>query len=256
VALLSITSLLGVSGLALLYYYLQHPDQLPEGVSPTSVGDALMPHFFATQLPLGFGGLILANFLCDAMQTLVSGVNSITAVATQDVLEHGGVLRTTSKSRLNVARMLTVVLGCLTTGIALGVAWLANSSGKNIFDLMPKTFNLFIGPMGSLFLIGMFLPRVTGRTATPAVLLALGVSIVWNYWREILSIPLVRTFTSGVIEQPVDLSMSWAYAVSCVAGIIFAAILSLLFEKGGDHPGRRFTWWAVMQRPVPTAQAD
>ena len=51
-----------------------------------------MPHFYATQLPLGFGGLILANFLCDAMQTLVSGVNSITAVATQDVLEHGGAL--------------------------------------------------------------------------------------------------------------------------------------------------------------------
>jgi SSS family solute:Na+ symporter len=251
VSLLSITSLLGVSGLGLLYYYLQHPEQLPAGASPTSVGDALMPHFYATQLPLGFGGLILANFLCDAMQTLVSGVNSITAVATQDVLEHGGLVRMTSSSRLKTARLVTVLLGGLTTGIALGVTWLAESSGKNIFDLMPKTFNLFIGPLGALFLIGMFLPRVTGRTVTPAVLGGFFVSLAWNYWKEILSIPLVWKFASHVCERPVDLSIMWAYAVSCLSGIVFAVILSLLFEKGGDHPGRRFTWWAVMQRPVP-----
>jgi hypothetical protein len=43
----------------------------------------------------------------------------------------------------------------------------------------------------------------------------------------------------------------WAYAVACFSGLLFAAVLSLLVEKGDDHPGRRFTWWAVMQRPVP-----
>jgi solute:Na+ symporter, SSS family len=252
VALLSITSLLGVSGLALLYYYLQHPDRLPEGATPTSIGDALMPHFYATQLPLGFGGLILANFLCDAMQTLVSGVNSITAVATQDVLEHTQVAREGVPSRLRLARKLTLVLGGMTTLIALCVAWLAESSGKNIFDLMPKTFNMFIGPLGSLFLIGMFLPRATGRTATPAVLGAMAVSVVWNYWKEILSIPFVLDFPRCLFTQPFDLSIMWAYAVACVSGLLFAVVLSLLIEKGGDHPGRRFTWWAVMQRPVPT----
>ena len=255
VALLSITSLLGVSGLALLYYYLQHPDRLAGGATPTSIGDALMPHFYATQLPLGFGGLILANFLCDAMQTLVSGVNSITAVATQDVLQHGQLARQSVASRFGLARKLTLALGGMTTCIALGVAWLANSSGKNIFDLMPKTFNMFIGPLGSLFLIGMFLPRATGRTATPAVLGAVGVSIVWNYWKEILSIPLVWRFASRFCEEPFDLSIMWAYAVACLSGLVFAVVLSLLIEKGGDHPGRRYTWWAIMQRPLPTAES-
>src|SRR4029079_9673861 len=81
VALLSITSLLGISGLALLHFYLRHQDQLPPGLAPTSVGDKLMLHFYATQLPIGFSGLIFANFLCDAMQTLVSGVNRIQALA-------------------------------------------------------------------------------------------------------------------------------------------------------------------------------
>ena len=82
-----------------------------------------MPHFYATQLPLGFGGLILANFLCDAMQTLVSGVNSITAVATQDVLEHSRLAPARrSHSRLATARLLTLAWARLTTLIALGVA--------------------------------------------------------------------------------------------------------------------------------------
>jgi SSS family solute:Na+ symporter len=153
VAVLAITSLLGISGLALLYYYLQHPDRLPPKMTATSAGDELMPHFYATQLPLGFGGLILANFLCDAMQTLVSGVNSITAVAAQDVLEHTPLGRRTVTSRLWFARGVTLVLGLTTTFIALGVAWLAHSSAKNIYDLMPRTFNMFLGPLGSLGII-------------------------------------------------------------------------------------------------------
>jgi solute:Na+ symporter, SSS family len=243
VAVLAITSLLGISGLALLYYYLQHPDRLPPKMTATSAGDELMPHFYATQLPLGFGGLILANFLCDAMQTLVSGVNSITAVAAQDVLEHTPLGRQTVTSRLWFARGVTLVLGLTTTFIALGVAWLAHSSAKNIYDLMPRTFNMFLGPLGSLFLIGMFLPRATGRTATPAVIVALVVSILWSYCKEIF-------------RTPFDLSISWAIPVPCILGFSLAALLSLLFESGDDHPGRRFTWWAVMQRPLPTPHTD
>jgi hypothetical protein len=84
------------------------------------------------------------------------------------------------------------------------------------------------------------------------VLGAVAVSVVWNYWKEILSIPLIWQIARHVIDRPVDLSIMWAYAVACVSGLMFAAILSLVVEKGGDHPGRRFTWWAVMQRPVPT----
>ena len=252
IALLSITSLLALSGLALLYYYVQHPERLPEGATPTSVGDKLMPHFYATQLPIGFGGLILANFLCDAMQTLVSGVNSITAVATQDVLQHSKLAKEGVPSRLGLARKLTLLLGCLTTVIALTVAALSASSGKNIFDLMPKTFNMFIGPLGSLFLIGMFLPRATARTALPAVLGAVGVSVIWNYWKAILSLPFIWPLASRCFEKPFDLSIMWAYAVACLSGLAFAVILSVLFEKGGPHPGQDYTWYAIMKRPLPS----
>ena len=103
---------------------------------------------------------------------------------------------------------------------------------------MPKTFNMFIGPLGALFLIGMFLPRATSRTAIPAVLGAVAVSVVWNYWKDILSIPFVWQFASRYFDEPFDLSIMWAYAVACLSGLLFAVILSLLVEKGGPHPGQ------------------
>ncbi len=235
-AAISITTLLGVSGLALLFFYMEFPQSLPPGMTAIRAGDELMPYFYANQLPVGFGGLILANFLCDAMQTLVSGVNSVTAVASQDVVEHGLLAPRSNKSRLGTARMLTLALGIGTTFIGLGVARLAQSSGKNIVDLMPRTFNMFLGPLASLFLIGMFLPRVTGRTVTPAALVALGVSIAWSYCRELFG-------------TAYDLSINLAIVVPCVTAFAVAWLLSLLFDSGADHPGKNYTWRTVMHRP-------
>lgn len=237
IAALSIASLLGISGLALLYFYLQHPDKLPSGVQATKVGDKLMPLFYAHQLPLGFGGLMLANFICDAMQTLVSGVNSVTAVASQDVLERRSGMTATNRGRLITAKALTLVLGLATTLIALGVARLADSSGKNIVDLMPRTFNMFLGPLGALFLIGMFVPRATARTALAAASAALGVSICWSYCKEIFG-------------TSYDLSISWAIAIPCLTGVLLAVVFSLL-EGAPLESARRFTWREVMRRPVP-----
>lgn len=248
VSVLSITSLLLVSGLALLHFYVRHPELLPTGAKPVEVGDKLMPHFFAHQLPLGFGGLILANFLCDAMQTLVAGVNSVTAVASQDLLEHSRLRKSqdfahTNRGRLVTARILTVALGLGTTAIAIGVAQLAQRSRMNIMDLMPPAFNVFLGPLGALFLIGMFQPRVTARTAFLSVLAAMAVSFLWNY----------DTLLFG---KDFDLSLCGAIAVPCTFGFVFAALLSLVLDRGDDHPGRRFTWWEVMKRPVPEPQTD
>jgi SSS family solute:Na+ symporter len=237
-AAFSISALLGLSGLALLYFYLSFPQRLAPGMSPTAAGDALMPYFYAHQLPLGFGGLMLANFLCDAMQTLVSGVNSITAVASQDVLERNISAGAPARRRLWTARLLTLLLGACCTLIALGVSQLAQSSGKNIIDLMPRTFNMFLGPLGCLFLIGMFLPRATARTALPAVCAALAISISWSYCRELFGTPF-------------DLSISWAIVVPCCTGFLLAAVLSSIVDNGKEHSGRRYTWAAVMRRPTP-----
>ncbi len=234
----AIAILLSLSGLALLYFYLEHPNYLPEGLTAKSNPDKVMPYFYAHQFGYGMGGLILVSFLCDAMQTLVSGVNSISAIATKDVFQrirsagggNGGL------TELGLARILTVGVGLLATALALVLAWSQTHSDRNIVDLMPRTFNMFLGPLASLFVMGMFLPRVTARTAVLATLGAVAGSVLWSWWPEI---------TGSAARPTITLAIGLPY----LGGFVLAALLSLVLDSGKDHPGRAFTWRAVMRLP-------
>lgn len=270
----TIGALLSISGLALLYFYLENPGFLRKGMSVKDHADKVMPYFYAYQLPAGLGGLILAGFLCDAMQTLASGVNSITAVATKDVFNRLLASGEKSISELTVARMLTLLVGLVTTLTAYGVAYLQTHSSLNILDLMPKFFNLFLGPLASLFLIGMFATRATARSAIPAVLGAVLISIVWSWWPEIYALyhgirPLrlrapVEVLALGgdyLMGAPLVTIASWkapvptitlAVGIPYLSGFVLATILSFLVERPGPNPGREYTWWAVLRRPLET----
>lgn len=239
----SIQGLLALSGLALLAFYLQHPTFLPASVPPTSAADKVMPYFFAHQLPAGLGGLLLASFLCDAMQTLDSGVNSITAVITTDLLERLSPRVLERLRPLVLARLLTLGIGLVVTLLGLAVAYNVEHSGRNIIDLMPRSFNMFLGPLASLFFIGMFLPRCTSRSAIPAALSGLAVAIVWSYWRELF----------GTTAQP---TITLAIAVPCLTSVAIAAILGRVVEKGDDFPGRAYTWRSIMRRPADESSAQ
>ncbi|HVC96583.1 MAG TPA: sodium/solute symporter [Pirellulales bacterium] len=245
-----VSVLLATSGLALLFFYFEHPDFLGEGLTPASAGDKLLPYFFTHQLPAGLGGLILAGFLCDAMQTLDSGVNSISAVATTDIGDRFHSFRAGRMGDLRLARALTLIVGILTTGVALMVAYTAEHSDLNIVDLMPRLFNMFLGPLASLFFIGMFLPRCTARSALPAVLCSLVLSIVWSHWSTIvmalaLLAPSLESYSS------IRPSITWAIWFPCTIAFLLAALLGTIVDKRGDHPGRAYSWRAVLRRPEP-----
>jgi Na+/proline symporter len=268
----AIASLLALSGLALLRFYLQFPNWLPDDLSLDKKADHVLPYFFAHQLPAGLGGLILAGFLCDAMQTLVSGVNSVTAVATKDVFERLYPQGQRLMSELTLARVVSVMLGAAVTLLAAGIALFSSESGLNIIDLMPKTFNMFLGPLAALFLIGMFLPHCGRRAAVTAVICALGISFVWNYWAEIPGmlnrLGLSEASASwqsilGSTEHHVGLTVelrpkrptiALSTAVPYLSAFLLAAVLGWLLRIAGfdrDHGGREYNWFAIMRRPVP-----
>jgi SSS family transporter len=244
---LSIGVLLGLAGLALLHFYTVRPERLAEGMTPTASGDRLMPWFYAHELPTGFAGLILANFLCDAMQTLVAGVNSIAAVAVADLRGDadqagqaeaaGGAGEDRGVRQLRSARLLTLGLGLICTFSALGIHTLSKQLDMNIVDLMPRAFNLFLGPLAALFVCGLFVPRVTARAMLPAGLLAVGISVVWSYWRPLTG-------------KGYDLSPNWAIWVPCVSGVVLATLFSLFDPTAGRHTGRQWSWRAVMRTPA------
>lgn len=231
----TMVSLLALCGLALLAFYLKRPELVPPGMTALTAADKLFPHFLGHQLPAGLAGLIMSAFLCDAIQTLESGVNSITAVAANDVapqLRRGG---RKILSELTFARVLTVGITIAVTAVAYLVANRFQAIGETIVGMMPKFFNMFVGPLAALFIAGMFCPRCTARSVLPGTLCGLGVSIVWSWWRELF----------GPQSSPPTFLL--AIAMPCLASLLISNLLSLIVDDGGDHPGRRYTWWAVVQ---------
>ena len=263
VAQLLIGVLLMLAGLALLYFYLVNREYLGGGLTIDSSADKIMPYFYAHQLPLGFGGLILANFICDAMQTLVSGVNSMTAVATDDLFHNKSSQRTRAESdrrQLWTARLLTIGIGLFCTLLAVGAAVVAQvPNGPNIYDLLPRMFNMFLGPLGSLFFVGMFIPRATARSVLPALGLALFVSVSWSWWQQLYGTHhawYVNLFQDPATPDvpPGPPSIKWAIALPCLIGFSTAALLSRIFDPPGDHPGRAYSWREVMKRKPPVEE--
>jgi len=238
---LSMTILLALTGLALLAYYLRHGDRLPEGWTAIKPADKLFPHFLGHELPAGCAGLIISAFICDAMQTLESGVNAITAVVTNDFvprLRHG---KPRLVSDLAFARIMSAVITTLATANAFFVLYIAErfkdpERELTLVDMMPKFFNMFVGPLAGLFFTGMFVSRCTSRSAIPAVMAGLSVSIFWSWYPEIF----------GTKTGP---TVFLAIAVPCLTTIATAAVLSFLVERRGPHAGQRFTWLAVVKGP-------
>lgn len=226
--------LLGTAGLALLAFYLRHGELLPAGWTPTKSADKLFPHFLGHQLPAGCAGLIIAAFICDAMQTLESGVNSITAVVTNDVVPRLRQGRPRILTELTFARVLTILITVIVTANAYFVARLSLTGGLTLIDMMPKFFNMFVGPLSSLFFIGMFLPRCTARSAIIAVLMGLSASIMWSWYREIF----------GVERGP---TIFLAITVPWMTSVATACLLSFVIERGGPHAGQGYTWFAIVK---------
>lgn len=231
--------LLSLAGLALLSFFLQHPELLPmNATDPMKVSDKLFPHFLGTQLPAGCAGLVVAAFLCDAIQTLESGVNAITAVATNDVvprLRHGGRRK---MNDLQLARLLTGVISLIVTANAYFVLKITERYELTLVDLMPKFFNLFVGPLAGMFFVGMFVPRANSRCVLPALGFGVTVSIAWSWWQQL--------FANAPALTP-----TLAIALPCLVTIGGSWLLSFVMPADEGQAASEYSWRAVLRRPIP-----
>ena len=73
-------------GTGLYVFYNVFPDpQAAAMLSGASKPEGIVPHFVATQLPLGLSGLVVAAVLSAAMSAMSSALNSISAVVVTDI---------------------------------------------------------------------------------------------------------------------------------------------------------------------------
>jgi Na+/proline symporter len=100
--------------------------------------------------------------------------------------------------------------------------------------MMPRFFNMFVGPLAAIFVAGMFSPRCTARSILPASMAGLVLAIVWSWWEVIFRTETRPTFLLAI-------------AVPCVTTFLLAWLLSFVLDRPGEHHGSRFTWWSIVK---------
>lgn len=242
------TGLLAVCGMALLVYYERFPAEIAAGiVDPTNakVADRIFPHFIAYGLPVGASGLVIAGVLAVAMSSLDSGINSVAAVLTVDVVERVRP-QLTSRGRLALARWLTLVLGLVSTLLAWWMLFLPDH--YNILGITLRTFNCALGPLAAFFLVGMFLPYVGQAAIVLAVVLGFTTAVVIAWWTELgwyLGLIDVATLEAALdtIRRP---SPYLVIPISAVVSVLLATVVGVLLPRPDRHRVAAYTWKGVV----------
>ena len=239
---LLIMILLALCGMALLTYYMQNPAEFAEGVSDpqqAQVADRVFPHFIGHHLPVGAAGLLVAALFAAAMSSLDSGINSVATVLTVDFIrkKHPDI---SDARELALARWLSVAIGFGCTCLAIGLMFLPED--LNIIDASARTFNCALGPLASMFIVGMFLPRV-GETA---MIIATGcgtvIALAVSWWTELI----VGLGLDGIITD----SRPGTFLIlplSTVSTFLIAAVLGSILPPADLEVTRRLTWRAVVK---------
>jgi len=150
-----ITVTLFLVGFALIGYFRTHAEFLPAGFDLKTDADSLYPRFISHHLPIGVSGLIVSAMFAAAMSSIDSGVNSITAVVTTDLLDRFGRKPATEKGHLLLARCLAFGIGGV---VVIGSSFVGLIEG-NITTVTNKTANLLVTPIFGLFFFALFVPR-------------------------------------------------------------------------------------------------
>jgi len=231
-----INLMLVVVGLAVLYYYVGQELAIDRGLDSKKEQSLIFPTFAVSRLPAGCGGAILAALLAAAMSSIDSGINSIATVLTTEQRA------SPENSHVGKAKSITLIAGLLITIAAYGLSFLPDKWG--VVDAMPRTFNAITAPLGGLFLLGMFMPRVGEKAVIAGVIAGIATSIGLGYFEQLA--PLLAVFGWSFSDR----SLSFTWIMPCSLTLTFIVSYCTSFLEG---PGKRhrdgLTWQTRNVKP-------
>lgn len=233
-ASLIVNTLLVVAGLALVSYYLAgHGEKWFDPYKlPKRDADLIFPMFMVNELPPGLAGAVLTAVLSAAMSTLDSGVNAIATVISVERRSYRK-----GEDSVRFAKMVTLVAGLSITVAAYLMNLLVKD--RNILEMMPRSFNCFLVPLGGMFFLGFFVPRCGSRAAIVASVAALITAVSLAYSKELYGIADERgrplTFT---------LILPATFVVMLATGLIGS-----LFDRSTPKQTSGLTWFTRHQAP-------
>ncbi len=204
----AVVVMLGLLGLALLAFFSLHPDRLRDGQSLYANADKLFPRFVLVGLPTGFSGLVIAGLLAAAMSSLSSGINSSSAVISQDVFGRLGKTTRTDAQQVRLARTASIFIGLTAVGLSTVIGLIQG----NMLEVVYKVVNLFVAPLFLLFFMAIFIPWSTTFGTWTGAIAAVATAIMIAFWGD---------FTGST-----GLSFLWIMPGSLAAGIIVASLAS------------------------------
>lgn len=182
---------------------------------PFAGGDRVFPDFITRHLPPGLSGLVVAAIFAAAMS---SSLNSIAATAMNDLYKPLRAGRS-DKHYLKVSHLLTLLWGV----VQIAVALVLRNKNRSALDLALSIASLINGPILGVFLVGVFLKRVSqapaliGMLASSAVMLYIyfATRIAWTWYVFIgSSITLIVAWVASLAFAPAPQSRQDELAVN------------------------------------------
>ncbi|CAN5711304.1 MAG: sodium/solute symporter [Pyrinomonadaceae bacterium] len=141
----------------------------PAAAFPFTGGDRVFPDFITRHLPPGLSGLVVAAIFAAAMS---SSLNAIAATAMNDLYKPLRP-RATDKHYLKVSHVLTLLWGV----VQIAVALVLRNKNRSALDLALSIASLINGPILGVFLVGVFLRRVSQTPALIGMLFSMAVML-------------------------------------------------------------------------------
>ena len=161
-------------GTGLYTFYKTHPAELDFTMAKA---DTIFPFFMMSQLPAGVAGLLIAAIFAATMSTISSNINSVATAFSIDFYKR---FRPSASDRqmLRVARRACIVSGIVGMGIAL---LMATWNILSLLDFFQEILGLLSSGLGGLFLMGIFFPRIGGRSALVGFVCGVGAVFLMRY---------------------------------------------------------------------------
>jgi solute:Na+ symporter, SSS family len=227
--------LVGV-GLAVLYYYKGQGILYEGGDTAGRAADLIFPTFAVSRLPDGVGGAILAALLAAAMSTIDSGINSIATVLTVERTRDRREEHIRETRHVRIAMMITLAAGLFITFAAFALSFLPDRWG--IVGAMPRTFNAITAPLGGLFLVGMFMPRVGQKAVLAGTGLGLATSLTLGYFQQLGEWLHEWGWLAAV---PPEISFTWIMPSALLVTICSSFCFSFVFRDDSRETAG-YTW--------------
>jgi SSS family solute:Na+ symporter len=199
--------------------------------------DAVFPQFISYYLPSGLRGLVVAALFAAAMSTIDSGANSASTILTVDFHRRLRPGSDDERTELRRARKTTAVMGIFIVVYTIGLYEL--SKGTDIISLAQKGFNCFLGPLGALFVLGMFVKRATPASVIPAVLIGEMVGVGTSYSREIFGM----SFSTHLV-------ILTAWLATFFSGLIIGVVYEKVTGKQASEEQQQLMWANVVRSDI------